>query len=108
MRGYADRRMKIWVVLFLVLLAAGVAWGLARDLFSRQKAVLTGTVVAIDLGNPVPKSSPAAPARFKARLPDGRVVDVATRNPQSATVGSTISITEWMTPWGQVWYTQRD
>ncbi|CCB63335.1 MULTISPECIES: hypothetical protein [unclassified Hyphomicrobium] len=100
--------MKTWVVLFLILLAAGVAWGLARDLFSREKGALTGTVLAINRGNPVPKWFPATPPRFKVRLPDGRLIDVATQNPQSVQVGANISITEWMTPWGQVWYTQRD
>ncbi|MBS0252377.1 MAG: hypothetical protein JSR78_15070 [Proteobacteria bacterium] len=100
--------MKTWVALFLLLLAAGIAWGLARDLLSHQKRVLTGTVVAIDLGNPVLKSLPPTPPRFKVRLPDGSLVDVATKKPHSVAVGASITLTEWMTPWGQVWYTQRD
>ena len=100
--------MKTWVVLFLVLLAAGLAWGLARDLFSRERRSLSATVVAVDLGNPLPKWLPPTPPRLKARLEDGALVDVATTNPASASVGSVITITEWVTPWGQVWYTQRD
>lgn len=100
--------MKNWVVLFLVLLAAGVAWGLARDLFSREKGVLAGTVVGIDLGNPAPKWFPRTPPKYRVRLPDGRLVDAATKNPHSLAIGADISLTEWMTPWGQVWYTQRD
>jgi len=100
--------MKTWVVLFLGLLAAGIAWGLARDLFSRERGVLSGTVVSVDLGSPIPKSFPASPPRFRVRLSDGQLVDVATDNPQSVPVGAAISITEWVTPWGQVWYTQRD
>ena len=100
--------MKIWIVLFLVLLAAGVAWGLARDLLSRETAVLTGTVVGLDPGNALPKWFPPTPPRYKARLPDGRIVDVATQNPLNRVIGANISLTEWMTPWGQVWYTQRD
>ncbi len=100
--------MKLWIVLFLALLAAGIAWGLARDLFSRERGTLAGTVVSVDLGNATPKWFPATPPRFKVRLSDGRLVDVATRNPASISVGGEISITEWVTPWGQVWYTQRD
>ncbi|MBS0232319.1 MAG: hypothetical protein JSR99_02415 [Proteobacteria bacterium] len=100
--------MKTWVVLFLALLAVGVAWGLARDLFSRPRGTLTGTVVSIDPGNAVPKWLSAVPPRYKVRLPDGRVVDVATRNFRKVAVGAGISLTEWVTPWGQVWYTQRD
>lgn len=100
--------MKTWVVLFLALLAAGIAWGLARDLLSRENGQLSGTVVSFDPGRAVPKWFPPTPPRYKVRLPDGRIVDVATRNPQGLPAGSGISITEWMTPWGQVWYTQRD
>lgn len=100
--------MKTWIILFLVLLAAGVALGLARDLFSQQKRVLTGTVIGVDLGNSQPKWFPATPPRYTVRLSDGAIVDVATRNPHSVPVGGHIPITEWMTPWGQVWYTQRD
>lgn len=101
-------RMKIWLVLFLLLLAGGFAWGLARDLLSRQRAVLTGTIVSIDAGNPVPKWLPATPPRYKVRLPDGRIIDVAAKGPPTSQAGTTLSITEWVTPWGQVWYTQRD
>jgi hypothetical protein len=100
--------MKPWIVLFLFVLAAGVAWGLARDLFSRENGVLSGTVVGVDLGNSFPKSLPPTPPRFKVRLTDGRIVDVATANPHSLSVGAAIAVTEWMTPWGEVWYTQRD
>lgn len=100
--------MKPWVALFLVLLAAGVAWGLARDLFSRQRGTLAGTVVSFDPGNAIPKWLPAAPPRYKVRLPDGRLVDVATKDARGVPAGGGISITEWVTPWGQVWYRQRD
>ncbi len=100
--------MKTWIVLFFALLVAGIAWGIARDLFSRERATLSGTVVSVDFGNALPKWFPATPPRFKVRLADGRLVDVATRNPSSVAGGGEISITEWVTPWGQVWYTQRD
>ena len=99
--------MKLWVLLFLLLLGVGIAWGLARDLFSHEKSVLTGTVIAVDPGYSVSKVLPATAPSYRARLPDGRVVDVAARL-QLAHTGDEIRITEWMTPWGQFWYTQRD
>ncbi len=99
--------MKTWVVLFLLVLALGVAWGLARDLFSRERGSLTGVVTDADLGRASPKWLPATPPRYKVRLADGRLVDVATTNAQSIAVGGEIAVTEWVTPWGQVWYTQR-
>jgi hypothetical protein len=100
--------MKTWVVLFLALLAVGLAWGVTRDLFSQEKAVLSGKVVRVDLGTPMPKWLPATPPKYKAHLADGRIVDVATKNPHDLPIESDIVITKWMTPWGQVWYTQRD
>ncbi len=100
--------MKTWVALFLILLAAGVAWGLARDILSRQRGSLSGTVVGVDPGNPAPKWFPPTPPRYKVRLPGGALIDVATKNPRSVPIGGGIFITEWVTPWGQVWYTQRD
>ena len=99
--------MKTWVVLFLFVLALGVAWGLARDLFSREQGTLNGVVTDFDAGRALPKWLPATPPRYKVRLADGRLVAVATTSAQSISVGSEISITEWVTPWGQVWYTQR-
>jgi hypothetical protein len=98
--------MKTWVALFLILLAAGICWGLARDLLSRQRATLSGTVVSFAPGNAIPKWLSATPPRYKVRLPDGRLVDVATQDRRGLPVGGRISVTEWVTPWGQVWYTQ--
>jgi hypothetical protein len=100
--------MKTWIILFLALLAAGIAWGITRDLFSRQRGTMVGIVTAVDLGNAIPKWLPATPPRYTVRLPDGRLIDVATMTPRNIPVGSSIAITEWVTPWGQVWYTQRD
>ncbi len=100
--------MKIWLGLFLGLLIVGIAFGLARDLLSRERGVLSGVVIGVDLGNPTPKWLPATPPRFKVQLADGRVIEAATRTPHSIQIGSAISLTEWVTPWGQVWYTQRD
>ena len=53
-------------------------------------------------------ASRGAPPRYTVRLPDGRMIDAATKTPRSVPVGGDITITEWVTPWGQVWYTQRD
>jgi hypothetical protein len=100
--------MKTWVVLFFILLAVGVAFGLARDLFSRERATLEGTVLAFDAGRPTPKWLPATPPSYSVRLADGRGVPVATTAAQGLPPGSQIRVTEWVTPWGQVWYTQRD
>jgi hypothetical protein len=100
--------MKTWVIIFLALLAVGVAWGLARDLLSRQRGTLVGVVTAIDPGNAVPKWFPDTPPRYTVRLSDGHIVDVAAKIPLSVPVGGNIAVTEWVTPWGQVWYTQRD
>ncbi len=100
--------MKPWLVFFLTLLVAGIALGLARDLFSRQRGALSGTVIGVDLGNPLPKWFPATPPSYKVRLADDRLIDVATKTPHAVPLGGAISVTEWVTPWGQVWYTQRD
>ncbi|MBY0559567.1 hypothetical protein [Hyphomicrobium sp.] len=100
--------MKTWVVLFLLLLAAGIAWGVARDVFSRVQGTVVGTVTAVDFGNPLPKWYPPTPPHYTARLPDGSLVTVSARIPLNIPVGGAITITELVTPWGQVWYRQRD
>jgi hypothetical protein len=100
--------MKTWAIIFLALLAVGVAWGLARDLFSRQRGTSIGVVTTADPGHAVPKWFPSTPPRYTVRLSDGRIVDVAAKIPLGVPVGGNIAITEWVTPWGQVWYTQRD
>jgi hypothetical protein len=100
--------MKTWVALFLLLLAVALAWGISRDLLSRKRGTLKGVVTALDTGRAVPKWFPPGPPRFTVRLADGRLVGVATKTPHSAAVGNQIMVTEWVTPWGQLWYTQRD
>jgi len=100
--------MRTWVILFFALLAVGIAFGLARDLLSREQGNSTGTVLSFDAGWPRPKWLPGTPPHFTVRLADGAVVSVATTDPRGAPPGSEIRITEWVTPWGQVWYTQRD
>ncbi|WP_045837394.1 hypothetical protein [Hyphomicrobium sp. 99] len=100
--------MKTWVVLFLLLLAVGIAWGVARDLFSRPRGTIVGVVTAVDRGNALPKWYPPTSPRYTARLADGRLVTVAAKIPLNFPVGAAITLTELVTPWGQVWYRQRD
>lgn len=99
--------MKAGVSLFLVLLLAGVAIGLARDLYSRERGTLQGVVVGADPGGTEYKSAITRTPRYKVRLADDRVVDVATRDARKFPVGSAIVICELVTPWGQVWYKTR-
>lgn len=100
--------MRMAIALFLLVLIVGIAFGISRDLFSRERGVLKGVVTDADTGKAIPKWLPATPPRYKVRLADGRVVDVAMTSAQSVAIGGAITITEWVTPWGQVWYTQRD
>ncbi len=100
--------MKIWVVLFLLLLAVGIAFGVARDVLSRPQGTVLGIVTAIDLGHALPKSFPPTTPGYTVRLPDGQLVRVAAKIPLSLPVGASITLTELMTPWGQIWYRQRD
>jgi len=100
--------MKTWVVLFLLLLAVGIAFGIARDVASRARGTVVGVVTAINLGHALPKSFPPTAPGYTVRLPDGREVRVAAKTPLNIPVGASITLTEMMTPWGQIWYRQRD
>ena len=73
----------------------------------REQGTLNGVVIDAYTGQSLPKWLPVTPPRYKVRLAGGRLVDVATTNAQSVAVGGEIAVTEWVTPWGQVWYTQR-
>jgi hypothetical protein len=99
--------MKPWLLLFVLLLAAGLASGLGRDLFSTERSTLKGVVQSFEAGTALPKWLPATPPRYKVLLLDGQIVNVATTSGAPVPIGSEIDITEWVTPWGQVWYTQR-
>jgi hypothetical protein len=79
---------------------------MSRDLSSRGPpgGILNGTVIKFGVEIPLPK---IVPPRYKVRLAGGQITDVAARL-QRVGVGDEITVTEWMTPWGQVWYTQRD
>jgi hypothetical protein len=100
--------MKIGLALFMLVLLAGIAFGLGRDFYSTERGVVKGVVVSADAGGTEFKSQSARPPRFKVRLADGAVVDVATTNAKSVPNGGEIDVTELVTPWGQVWYKQHN
>ncbi len=99
---------KLKLTLFFALLAAAVALGIWRDLGSRERSVVRGIVIDSEPGGSSPKSPGITPAKIKARLPDGRTVDVATTSARSVTTGSEIEISERVTPWGVVWFKYKD
>jgi hypothetical protein len=97
----------IKLVLFFAVLAIGIAFGVARDLYSFERSVVKGVVVDYNPGGTSPKSPGLTPASIKARLADGAIVTVATKEVTGPAAGSEIDITELVTPWGQIWYKQR-
>ncbi len=90
--------------LFFALLAVGVAFGVARDLYSRERGQLKGVVVAVDAGGQDFKSPAIRAPKLKVRLDDGQTVDVVTSQTVGIQSGETLTITELVMPWGQVWY----
>ena len=95
---------KIKLVLFLALLAAAVALGIWRDLGSRERGVVRGIVVDSEPGGTSPKSPGLTVAKIKARLADGTIVDVATKQATGVSPGTEVELSERVTPWGVVWY----
>ena len=65
------------IALFMALLVAGAMFGIARDLYSRERAVIKGTVVEIDAGGTANKSQSLRSPSLKVRLDSGSTVDVA-------------------------------
>ncbi len=98
--------MKTWVILFLLLLLMGVAFGLGRDLYSREVQVVRGTVVSYTPGSQPHKWPTATPPSYTVKLDDGRVVTVATADATGAPAGSPINVVELAAPWGQAWFKQ--
>jgi hypothetical protein len=90
--------------LFLTLLAVGVMFGVARDVYSRERSVVKGTVTETDPGGAPNKSLPLRGPTMKVRLENGSIVDVAVTQTSGITTGQTVSISEMVMPWGQVWY----
>ena len=92
------------IALFLGLLLAGVAMGIARDLYSLKRGETSGEVVEVIASSQDYKSPAISTPFLKARLADGRTVDIAITNPQRFKAGDTVSLVEMVMPWGQVWY----
>ena len=95
---------SVWIGLFLAFLAIGVMFGVARDLYSRERAVLKGTVTEIDAGGAANKSTQIRSPALKVRLDGGAIVDVAAKQTAGITSGQTVNVAEMVMPWGQVWY----
>jgi hypothetical protein len=90
--------------LFLALLAVGVMFGVARDVYSRERAVVKGVITETNPGGAASKAQPLRGPGMKVRLESGTVVDVAVTSTSGFTGGQTVSVSEMVMPWGQVWY----
>jgi hypothetical protein len=96
---------KVWMIgLFLALLAVGVMFGIARDLYSRERAVVKGTIVEIDAGGAASKAQPLRGPLVKVKLADGNIVDVAVTGTSGLNINQSVNVSEMIMPWGQVWY----
>lgn len=92
-------------VLLVCVLVAGLMYGVARDLYSHERAVLNGTIASITAATGGGhKSTPPSAASFEAALDDGRTVHVITPDVSGLAKDSRVTISEMATPWGQVWY----
>lgn len=92
-------------MLFVCVLVAGLMYGVARDLYSHERAVLSGTIARItDPTGGGHKSTPPTASSFEATLQDGRSVHVMSPNVSGLATGGAVTISEMATPWGQVWY----
>lgn len=90
--------------LFIVVLAAGLMYGVARDLYSSERAVLTGTVASVRAGTDAHKSTPVTASSVEVTLDDGRKIRVAVPAIGGLSEGAAVRISEMTTPWGKVWY----
>ena len=90
--------------LFLALLAVGVMFGIARDLYSRERAVVKGVVIETDAGGAASKAQPLRSPTMKVRLEDNSIVDVAVTQISGIANGQTVDVAQMVMPWGQVWY----
>lgn len=92
-------------VLFVCVLIGGLMYGVARDLYSQERAVLNGTILRItDATGGGHKSTPPTAASFEATLQDGRTVHVMSPSVSGLATGGAVTISEMATPWGQLWY----
>lgn len=101
------KRVSIWMILFFAVLAAGVGFGIVRDVASTEQAVLDASVVKNAPDGPGYRW-PTTPPSIKAQLASNDIVDVATRGGTQPDIGSTVQIRQMLTPWGQVWYKLKD
>lgn len=95
---------SVAIGLFLALLAVGVMFGIARDLYSRERGIVKGTVVDIAAGGAASKAQPLRGPCVKVKLADGNIVDVAVTGTSGLNVNQTVNVSEMVMPWGQVWY----
>lgn len=96
----------ILIGVFVLLLLAGVAAGLVRDLASRERAVRDGTVTSVVLAGNDYKTPAPRLTRIDVRLDDGRAVSVSSGNTtlRNLDTGGRVRVAERVTPWGQTWY----
>jgi hypothetical protein len=91
--------------LFVLLLLIGLAAGLTRDFYSRERGAYDATVTRVtpagnDYKSPTPRLN-----KIEARLNDGREVAITSGLPNGLGAGARIRVIERITPWGQLWYT---
>ncbi len=99
---------KIALFFFLLLILAGLFFGLARDLYSTERGVVRGAIVEVAPSRAHNKQPGVEPPKLTVRLADGAVVSVATQLTDGLAAGQEIDITEMVMPWGQVWYKRRE
>lgn len=92
------------IAVLLGLLVVGIAFGVARDLYSREARVLEGEIVTIKPPTKDFKSAIVSSPRLKVRLDDGVTVDVSTASVTGLSTGQRIAVSEMVMPWGQIWY----
>ena len=92
------------IALFMALLVAGAMFGIARDLYSRERAVIKATVIEADAGGSASKAQSLRSPSLKVRLDGGSIVDVAVTDISGLSAGQAVSVAEMLMPWGQVWY----
>lgn len=96
---------KTFVIgIFLGLLAVALAFGIARDLYSSERRVVTGEIIEIKPLRQDFKATLIRPPQLKVRLDDGTVVDAGTSSVAGLSLGAKISVSEMVMPWGQIWY----
>jgi hypothetical protein len=91
---------KIALFFFLLLILAGLMFGLARDLYSIERGVVRGTVIEVNPSISMHKPSSLSTPNIKVRLADGAVAVAAAKQTVGLTAGAEIDVTEMIMPWG--------